>query len=111
MMLRDVEEQVRKARPLLPDVAGLIDCSERYFEIYVSCGLVGENGTCSADCFQCSPMLHLCNNARNEVTDLYHWSPGNCNGTAWLHLVLHSEEMISDGMGWNSHKRYERYYS
>ena len=37
-------------------------------------------------------------NARNEVTDLYHWSPGNCNSTTsaatWCYTA---KEMISDG--------------
>ena len=98
---RALRNRIRKARPLLPDVAGLIDCLARDIS----------KSTYPVDWLEKTALIlptvssALSNatsgvtNARNEVTDLYHWSPGNCNSTTsaatWCYTA---KEMISDGM-------------
>ena len=98
---RALRNRIRKARPLLPDVAGLIDCLARDISksTYPVDWLEKTARVLPTVSSALSNATSGVTNARNEVTDLYHWSPGNCNSTTsaatWCYTA---KEMISDGM-------------
>lgn len=96
---RALRNRIRKPKPLLPDIAGLIDCLARDISksAYSVDWLEKTARVLPTVSRALSNATSGITNARNEVTDLYHWSPGNCNKTSAATWCYTAKQMISDG--------------
>jgi len=97
---RALRNRIRRAKPLLPDVAGLIDClardiSRSSYPVDWLEKTARVLPTVSGALLNATDGIR---NARIEVDELYHWPPGNCNDTYnaanWCYTA---KQMISDG--------------